>query len=407
MTQLLDRNGSQPSAKRSQKIQDYFDVGLHELRPGYILLCDIHLYFPQNKHFMVWRKTNELLTPKFFTRYEEKGITKVWISIHDHLNWLEYLNIKTPPLESPAPPPILADETAPRTQTGEFLAQVMNSAKIPDKVKAEVVAAATQELLSKAGEAKTIEEQKKINREMKKTVQDVLDLTAKKTTTAVAEIWKLARVDATLDHAVNVATYAVIFSMAFKKLNPEELSQLASASLLHDIGLTQVSASEVRLSRAERLLPANAFAQKHYETHITHTLNLLKKYRHEPANTQTDGHSDKVSSDFPSILIDQHHEKFDGTGYPQGISGFKVNESAQLLQMADVIDNVASGRWDGEVRTLTDALNLLVKLEKSKTFPEFFNPEIFSPVFRWIRNTEPDAFLDSVSQIVKKQAVSL
>ena len=104
----------------------------------------------------------------------------------------------------------------------------MNSTKIPEKVKAEVVAATTQELLSKAGEAKTVEEQKKINREMKKTVQDVLDLTAKKTTDAVAEIWKLARVDASLDHAVNVATYAVIFSMAFKKLNPDELSQLAS-----------------------------------------------------------------------------------------------------------------------------------------------------------------------------------
>lgn len=344
---------------------------------------------------MVWRKRGELLTPRFFNRYQEKGITKVWIAVHDHMNWLEYLNVKTAPLESPAPPPVLAPETAPRTQTGEFLAQVMNSTKIPEKVKAEVVAATTQELLSKAGEAKTVEEQKKVNREMKKTVQDVLDLTAKKTTHAVAEIWKLARVDATLDHAVNVATYAVIFSMAFKKLNPEELSQLAAASLLHDVGLTQVNASAVRMLRADRMLPAHADAQKDFETHVLHTQEILKKYKTE------------TGTDFPAILIEHHHEKFDGTGYPHQISGFKVNESAQLLQMADVIDTVASGRWDGAARTLTEALNLLVKLEKSKTFPEFFNPEVFSPVFRWIRNTEPGAFMETVSQVVGKQASSL
>lgn len=387
----------QSRAKRSQNINDYFDVKLDELRPGYLLLCDIHLHFPQNQHFMVWRKKGELLTPRFFTRYSEKGITKVWIAVHDHLLWLEYLNLKTAPIESPPPPPVLEPETAPRTQTGEFLAQVMNSTKIPEKVKAEVVSATTQELLSKAGAAKTVEEQKKLNREMKKTVQDVLDLTAKKTTDAVAEIWKLARVDASLDHAVNVATYAVIFSMAFKRLNPEELAQLASASLLHDIGLTQVKWAAVRFTRAERMLPENALSQQAFESHVTHTQSILSKYK-----SATDS-----SADFPPLLTEQHHEKFDGTGYPGKISGFRVNDSAQLLQMADVIDTVTSGRWDGEVRTLTDALNLLVNLEKSKTFPEFFNPEVFSPVFRWIRNTEPGEFMNTVTQIVGKQAGAL
>jgi len=45
-----------------------------------------------------------------------------------------------------------------------------------------------------------------------------------------------------------------------------------------------------------------------------------------------------------SRILLQHHEKMDGSGYPQGLSGEDIHLEARILVVADVVEAVASNR---------------------------------------------------------------
>ena len=50
---------------------------------------------------------------------------------------------------------------------------------------------------------------------------------------------------------------------------------------------------------------------------------------------------------------------------------------------------------------------MLEKIEKAKTFPEFFNPEIFREVVRWTKSETGAQSLHNVGEMVGSQAKSL
>jgi putative two-component system response regulator len=43
-------------------------------------------------------------------------------------------------------------------------------------------------------------------------------------------------------------------------------------------------------------------------------------------------------------MVEQHHEKFDGTGYPDGLAGEAINFGARIMAVADVFDALSSDR---------------------------------------------------------------
>jgi HD-GYP domain-containing protein (c-di-GMP phosphodiesterase class II) len=105
-------------------------------------------------------------------------------------------------------------------------------------------------------------------------------------------------------------------------------------------------------------------------------------------------------------ILSQHHEKFDGTGYPKGLKGFSVDDISQLLSIADLVDTVGSGHWDGKERTLKETLEEIETMEKSRTFPEHFNPEVYAAVMRWVRSIpdpRADQGLRSAAQVVRDE----
>ncbi|MBI3543517.1 MAG: hypothetical protein HY075_09620 [Deltaproteobacteria bacterium] len=84
-------------------------------------------------------------------------------------------------------------------------------------------------------------------------------------------------------------------------------------------------------------------------------------------------------------LIYQHHEKFNGSGYPQHLESFRIDEHAALIAIADLLDSICRGQYDGQKYTLPEALVLVAKIEKSSTFPEYFNPNTFKNVMNWLK----------------------
>ncbi|MEI6736999.1 MAG: HD-GYP domain-containing protein, partial [Pseudomonadota bacterium] len=119
----------------------------------------------------------------------------------------------------------------------------------------------------------------------------------------------------TYDHGLNVAINLVAFGrhLGYPK---EQLSQLGVVGLLLDIGKIRISRE--LLEKNARLTPEE-FSE--IKRHVKHSVDILN----QTANVN------------PDVLegVAQHHERMDGSGYPQGLSGNKISLYGKMAGIAD------------------------------------------------------------------------
>ena len=77
--------------------------------------------------------------------------------------------------------------------------------------------------------------------------------------------------------------------------------------------------------------------------------------------------SDRPILKAAAIIAQQHHEKYDGTGYPAGLKGDEIHIFARIVAVADVFDALIHKRCYKEPWALDDIL-ILVKEETNKHF---------------------------------------
>ncbi len=110
------------------------------------------------------------------------------------------------------------------------------------------------------------------------------------------------------------------------KLSEEEIYLLRMAAPMHDIG--QISISPELLKKPGKLTP------EEFEIMKQHTVKGNSIFKDSP---------DKVMIAAKKISY-QHHEKWDGTGYPQGLSGEDIHIYGRIVAIADVYDALTSNR---------------------------------------------------------------
>jgi HD-GYP domain-containing protein (c-di-GMP phosphodiesterase class II) len=125
-------------------------------------------------------------------------------------------------------------------------------------------------------------------------------------------------------HAVNVAILAGIVGLS-KGYNQQQLEELGVGALLFDVGMTRIP-PEVRDKKGEYTAEERLEMQRHTEIGF-----------------------DLLRSRFDISLLSahcalQHHERFDGLGYPRGLKGNEIHEYAQIIAIADVYDALTSVR---------------------------------------------------------------
>jgi putative nucleotidyltransferase with HDIG domain len=151
-------------------------------------------------------------------------------------------------------------------------------------------------------------------------------------------------------HSTNVANYAVAIGRELG-LSPTQLEDLHIAAILHDIG--KIGISERIISKPDRLSTEEFAIMK---DHPAHGIRIL-----EPI-----GFAQSIIS-----AIYQHHERYDGKGYPQGISGEDIPLTARILSVADTIDAMVSERpYRGTISS--DAVLQELEAEAGRQF----DPEI-------------------------------
>lgn len=151
-------------------------------------------------------------------------------------------------------------------------------------------------------------------------------------------------------HSTNVAKYAVAIGRDLG-LSPSQLEDIHIAAILHDVG--KIGISERIISKPDRLSREEFDIMK---DHPAHGMRIL-----EPI-----GFSRSISN-----AIYQHHERFDGKGYPQGIGGEDISLAARILSVADTIDAMISER---PYRGTISAEAVLRELDKEAGLQ--FDPEV-------------------------------
>lgn len=130
--------------------------------------------------------------------------------------------------------------------------------------------------------------------------------------------------DYTFYHSISVATISIMVGVNLNYDKPK-LIELGLSAILHDIG--KVFTPKEILNKAGRLDDDEMILMKN---HSDDGYRYLK---------------DKYNVPMKSYLgVLQHHEKWDGTGYPLGLKDKKISEYARIISIADVYDALTSDR---------------------------------------------------------------
>lgn len=169
------------------------------------------------------------------------------------------------------------------------------------------------------------------------------------------------RDDYTRGHSERVAEYSqmIAAAMGMQELN----QQVYVAALVHDVG--KIGIPEHILNKPGRLTEAEF---NKIREHSVMGANILR---------QIDTFSDLVS------VVRAHHERYDGKGYPDGLTGEKIPLISRIISVADAFEAMTSDRSYRKRFTIEYALEELRRCAGSQ-----FDPIIVNHFVRYVSSTD-------------------
>jgi diguanylate cyclase (GGDEF)-like protein/putative nucleotidyltransferase with HDIG domain len=163
-------------------------------------------------------------------------------------------------------------------------------------------------------------------------------------------------------------------------LNEDEVNAIRTGALLHDIG--KLAIPDHILNKPGRLTPAEMEKTK---THSSVGASILEK----------------VGFPYPVVpTVKYHHECWDGTGYPEGLSGNNIPVTARVLTVADAYDALRGARPYRPAVSRDDALNFLRAGSGSQ-----FDPKIVDLFLRNLRIFDEEVEAQGLSYESEKTTI--
>jgi len=165
--------------------------------------------------------------------------------------------------------------------------------------------------------------------------------------------------DYTFEHSVSVCALMVAFARGMK-LPRETIKEIAMGALLHDVGKARVP--DDILNKPAKLSDEEFVRMK---DHVVQSVVLLE---HSPGISQT-----------ALQVAAQHHERHDGTDYPNKLAGDQISIYGQMAAIVDVYDAISSERVYHKGMSPTQALKKLLEWSN-----HHFNPQLVQTFIRSI-----------------------
>lgn len=171
----------------------------------------------------------------------------------------------------------------------------------------------------------------------------------------------------TKGHSIRVADYAYILARATNQYNEAELNRFRFACLLHDIG---------KIGIPDTILNKNSYlTEEEY--------NEIKK--HPVFGVKVLQHLSLIDKNI--AVIRSHHEKWDGSGYPDGLKEDQIPFCARIVAIADAFDAMTSSRAYRSALSSKEAYRRIIQGSGSQFDPKII--EVFEKIYPiWCDNVD-------------------
>jgi putative nucleotidyltransferase with HDIG domain len=153
---------------------------------------------------------------------------------------------------------------------------------------------------------------------------------------------------ATASHGIRVAEYAAELALRMN-LSEQEMERVARAALLHDLG--KIAIPNSILGKPSALTP--------------HETRIMQSHADVGASILA-MHSEL--SDL-TLAVRHHHERFDGSGYPDRLAGDDIPFASRLIAVVDAFDAMTAGRPYQPAVSVADACSELTRCSASQFDP--------------------------------------
>ncbi|MCM2277332.1 MAG: AMP-binding protein [Oligoflexia bacterium] len=158
----------------------------------------------------------------------------------------------------------------------------------------------------------------------------------------------------TVDHSINVSMLSVYLGLQMGYSHQLILQHLGAGALLHDFGKALLDGREDEGAR-EGGTGGEAWPAER-----------LREHPRLGARSLAEGNAPKEVI----MIVEQHHECHDGSGYPQGLRGSAIYDLARIVAIANVFDNLVS-EGQGELKARQrEALRRLESEQRAKFDPQ-------------------------------------
>ena len=162
----------------------------------------------------------------------------------------------------------------------------------------------------------------------------------------------------TASHSKQVRKYSIAIAQMLG-LAENEIRDIAFAATLHDIG--KIGVSRTILNKPGKLTPQEFALIKQHPVVADEVLKNIEELN------------------YIRKIIRHHHERFDGTGYPDGLSGEEIMLASRIVSVADSFDAMTSDRPYRKALDYRVAIDILVN-EKGKQF----DPKVVDALVKYI-----------------------
>ncbi|RQW61532.1 HD-GYP domain-containing protein [Vibrio viridaestus] len=121
-------------------------------------------------------------------------------------------------------------------------------------------------------------------------------------------------------HSLNVAIIAMMIAKV-KKYDAAKIKELSFAALFHDMGKIKIPKAILR-----KQTPLTEPENNYLKQHTKYGLDIAGNIEAFPESTK--------------VVIAQHHELIDGSGYPDGLKGDEIDDLAKIIAVANAFDNL-------------------------------------------------------------------
>lgn len=188
--------------------------------------------------------------------------------------------------------------------------------------------------------------QKNVARRNENYIQDMNKLAAKlveeilsKTSTLINLVDIKTMDSYTYEHSLNVAVLSLVLGVQLK-LNKKDLEDLCVGAILHDIGKVIIDPevfTKMNLSEEE---------EKLYQSHAEVGYNYLKEYYNLSGRAR--------------IIALQHHERWDGLGYPRHTKEENIHKFARIVAITNTYDRLTSNPYQEDLVPPNEAIEYIM-----------------------------------------------